>query len=78
MEKTFYYRTLHVESKKRFVNERKWISRLAFLEDLAKWNRQGDGVWVYWEIDVNTYNKEMREKALDELVEQAQELGMGY
>lgn len=44
------YRAMNVKSgKSRVVTDRTFLSRLAFLECLNKWNRSGGGNWLYFE-----------------------------
>ena len=59
MERTYYYRRLHVAKDHRSVGKGEYLTRNAFLEDLNKWNRGAGGVWVYWEIDQEIHDKEM-------------------
>ena len=58
MTQKYYFRRLRVSSKQKTSDALEFHSRQGFLEALNNWNRQGEGVWVYWEIASWIYAEE--------------------
>lgn len=48
----YEYHWLHVPTGKTGTHEQRFSSRVAFLEELNKWNRSQPGVWVYYAFNV--------------------------